>query len=962
MYQRIINFMLVIVMVFTAVLSGVDITAKTQTNTLSIGSSIYYGNYIQDKVTNEDELEILKQYTFSNNMLNIDGVNYVLRNGKVYKDAPIEWQILCDEGDCYTLLSKKVLEIRPFDDHIVETIFWHNSQLREWLNGTFLNSAFSQEEQDQIETTTLSNITSEWGTGDNPYFPEGNPEEVITEDKVYLLTKSDVQNSKFGFEEGADVSELRVAYKTQYLDDEESVSSYWLRGDIWSYGNQKCDLVYSKGNVGSWYRTWSYGVRPVIRVKKDAVGLSVTKPEEKGVTVNNNNYRTTTNSMYPSLSELTSKLNNFPDLIQSSPDYSIIIPGRERTNVSDESNYACCDNMVPQGVCVAGDYLLITAYCHQEIKKNGVTQSEHKPVVSVMNQSTKKYITTLVLKDAEDKCHVGAITYCHDNKTAYIADSTKGKYKIWKLRYSEIQKAVKRNKDVNQISGLDYIKVWDKPSFLCYYGGRIYIGTFDESSSANTEMKAYCVDGSTTKTDAKEKVVLPPQCQGAAIYTHNDGKSCTNYIVASCSYGAEKPSYLYIEQLGRAKSGQSGKSFVSLYDASLNNKFTFPNMSEDIEKCGDRLLTCFESAANAYVDRSLPVDRVVSNSFSGLLECAEQKKFGKLSVDYSEDSSSTILSEGRCGEQLTYVLYGDGTFYLSGQGDMEKYSDAEAPWAERKGEIKKLVIDADVLSVSEGAFQNCENLKEIWLSDMADQETTFSIGTYAFAGCGALEMLSLPERKYSIDANAFSGNAFFEIRGDAAAITEFCNAHEGISQHIHSYTKKYTVEATCSSYGYDLYECSCGETISENVSDKLVKHSYEEKERVSATCQNTGSITYECTQCGFVYTEEIPKSAPVTKQKVKKPGKVCFKSVKNIKGKKITLSWKKVNGTKGYLIQYSNKKNFKVKKSRTISKNSYTIRKLKKKKTYYIRVRAYKLSGKKKVYGAWSKVKKVKVF
>ena len=39
--------------------------------------------------------------------------------------------------------------------------------------------------------------------------------------------------------------------------------------------------------------------------------------------------------------------------------------------------------------------------------------------------------------------------------------------------------------------------------------------------------------------------------------------------------------------------------------------------------------------------------------------------------------------------------------------------------------------------------------------------------------------------------------------------------------------------------------------------------------------------------------------------------------------------------------------------------NKKTIKKLKKKKTYYIKARAYKLDGKTKVYGKWSLIKKV---
>lgn len=69
----------------------------------------------------------------------------------------------------------------------------------------------------------------------------------------------------------------------------------------------------------------------------------------------------------------------------------------------------------------------------------------------------------------------------------------------------------------------------------------------------------------------------------------------------------------------------------------------------------------------------------------------------------------------------------------------------------------------------------------------------------------------------------------------------------------------------------------------------------------------------------------------------------------------------KVTGAKGYQLQYALNKKFKKKKSIQTKKTKYIIKKLKKKKTYYIRVRAYKMDGKKKVYGKWSKVKKIKV-
>ena len=91
-----------------------------------------------------------------------------------------------------------------------------------------------------------------------------------------------------------------------------------------------------------------------------------------------------------------------------------------------------------------------------------------------------------------------------------------------------------------------------------------------------------------------------------------------------------------------------------------------------------------------------------------------------------------------------------------------------------------------------------------------------------------------------------------------------------------------------------------------------------------------------------------------------RPTKVVFKTVK-VKKKKIILKWKKVVNVKGYQIQYATSKKFKFKKVKTTAKTSYIINKLKKKKTYYIRLRAFKLNGKEKVYGKWSVVKKLKM-
>ena len=84
-----------------------------------------------------------------------------------------------------------------------------------------------------------------------------------------------------------------------------------------------------------------------------------------------------------------------------------------------------------------------------------------------------------------------------------------------------------------------------------------------------------------------------------------------------------------------------------------------------------------------------------------------------------------------------------------------------------------------------------------------------------------------------------------------------------------------------------------------------------------------------------------------------------------MKGRKLTVSWKKDSKASGYVVQCSLKKNFKsgVKKldTKKASKTSASFSKLSKGKKYYVRIRTYKTVkvNKKstKIYSDWSSVK-----
>ena len=110
-------------------------------------------------------------------------------------------------------------------------------------------------------------------------------------------------------------------------------------------------------------------------------------------------------------------------------------------------------------------------------------------------------------------------------------------------------------------------------------------------------------------------------------------------------------------------------------------------------------------------------------------------------------------------------------------------------------------------------------------------------------------------------------------------------------------------------------------------------------------------------------TQPTTKPSTTKNTKTVKPKKTTIKKLSKGK-KKFTVTWAKVSGIKGYQIQYSSDKKFKKNnKSVTVTKQKTTkatVKKLKSKKKYYVRVRTYKTVNGKKIYSSWSKVKSVK--
>ena len=133
----------------------------------------------------------------------------------------------------------------------------------------------------------------------------------------------------------------------------------------------------------------------------------------------------------------------------------------------------------------------------------------------------------------------------------------------------------------------------------------------------------------------------------------------------------------------------------------------------------------------------------------------------------------------------------------------------------------------------------------------------------------------------------------------------------------------------------------------------------------NATTESATSVS-ELTSTSGVSNITITQPTTIlttTNKSIAKSKSTTIKKLKSAR-KAVTLEWKKVSGVKGYQIQVATDKKFKKnKRTVTIKKQKTTktsVKKLKAKKKYYVRIRTYKTVNGKKIYSSWSKVKRVK--
>ena len=204
-------------------------------------------------------------------------------NGEV---KPIEWIVLDADyagtgKDTRLLLSRYGLDAKPYNEEW-EDVTWETCTLRSWLNGEFLERAFTEEERKKLALTHVENPDGIGGLLDEDDYDEDDEDEYdddgnrvawrtpgghATDDRVFLLSLDEVEKEKY-FED----DDERVCYPTQTAKDngaytEDSEGACWWRLRSPGYYPNYAVCVDYGGYVGSrgyGVDTGHYCVRPVV--------------------------------------------------------------------------------------------------------------------------------------------------------------------------------------------------------------------------------------------------------------------------------------------------------------------------------------------------------------------------------------------------------------------------------------------------------------------------------------------------------------------------------------------------------------------------------------------------------------------------------------------------------------------------------------------------------------------------
>lgn len=280
---------------------------------------------------------------------------------------------------------------------------------------------------------------------------------------------------------------------------------------------------------------------------------------------------------------------------------TVPIPGLLRTNFSAEDAEVSSATYVPQGLCMADKYMLVTAYD---------AEKKSSSVIYAIDKEAKKLVSTLVVPNTY---HLGGIAF--DGNNIWLTGDTSDKYKgepfVQYIRFSDFMRMIEDavyEITADEISEPVYIK--NKPSFLECDNGILWVGTYiGKSNSKKGFMNGYRIvekeNGPQLGTFMYSVLTgIDSSAQGADI----EGDS----LYVSSSYGgsavALQSSFVTRYSLGDAKNGDTD---LNMTDRELK-RVEVPKMNEEIIVTDTGILMNFEAAADCWKFVVIPTDRILA--------------------------------------------------------------------------------------------------------------------------------------------------------------------------------------------------------------------------------------------------------------------------------------------------------------------------------------------------------------
>lgn len=268
--------------------------------------------------------------------------------------------------------------------------------------------------------------------------------------------------------------------------------------------------------------------------------------------------------------------------------FSTAIPGLEYALIDD----FVCGQMVPQGICLAGDFMLVTAYDNtrkymQDTGKRTQYQEKCSVIYVLSNEKPKQreLLTTIVLPDVN---HVGGIAF--DGNTVWIAKSTTKKLSaidyriIWQAAFSGKQSYKLENYTVTVDCGVT-------ASFLTYADSKLWVGTYQNLTTNKGGLRCFDIirENQQTKLALEYSCQIPAYANGVAI-AEISGR---HYMAIVSSQGRYVDSKIYLYEMIRDKI--TNRKLLLYLDA-----YRFPPMAEEVAYDGKNLYFLFESSATCY--------------------------------------------------------------------------------------------------------------------------------------------------------------------------------------------------------------------------------------------------------------------------------------------------------------------------------------------------------------------------